>query len=93
MAQYQGLKKLQRGDRRKLTPSEAKKGYFFITNDKAAHKILGEKFDCEIDGVKLTERKIDKSGRITIGRKVSRKLMGKSVSVKLVGKKIMIAPV
>ncbi len=90
MAAYQGLKRLHNGVVRRLTKSEADRGYIFITNDKEAKKLLGKKFDVRLSGDILEDRTIDSSGRIMVGREVISKLHNRNFSIKLIESNLII---
>lgn len=90
MAAYQGLKRLNNGVVRRLTKSEADRGYIFITNDKEAKKLLGKKFDVKVSGEILTDKSIDSSGRIMVGRETIAKLNNRDFSIKLIERNLII---
>ncbi len=90
MAAYQGLKRLNNGVVRRLTKSEADRGYIFITNDKEAKKLLGKKFDVKISGEILEGKSIDSSGRIMVGRETITKLNNRDFSIKLIEHNLII---
>lgn len=65
MARGPGIKRIASGFTRRLTPSELKRGYVFISIHKSLPKILDtQDFDLEIKSQVLPNRRIDGSGRI-----------------------------
>ncbi len=90
MAAKQGLRRLHNGIVRRLTKSEADRGYIFITNDKEAKKLLGKEFDVKVSGSVLEKRSIDSSGRISVGRDVIGKLSSRDLSIKLIENHLII---
>ena len=90
MGKNQGLIRLSKGSTRKLTKSELKRGYIFITMDKAAKDKLGNVFNVMIFDNKLTNKRIDSSGRISVGVKNLRKAKDGKVFVSFSKKGIFI---
>jgi hypothetical protein len=73
MPRGQGARRLAAGFTRRLTPSELKRGYVFISNDTSLSDILDtQNFDVEIQGKVLPNRRIDGSGRILVPRDLLR---------------------
>lgn len=74
MAKGQGLLILGRGAATRLTPSERNRGYLFISTDKQVKRILGERAQLIVNGKDRYSKKMDKSGRIYIGRELTRSI-------------------
>ena len=69
MGYIQGVTKLRQGVVRNLTPHEVKRGYIFISKNRALSKVLDvNDFEVEIAGRLYPSRKIDVSGRVHIPR-------------------------
>lgn len=69
MARGQGTHRLTAGFTRRLTHSELKRGYVFISNDKSLPDVLDtQNFEVDIEGQVLPKRHIDGSGRILVSR-------------------------
>ncbi len=83
MGKNQGLNNLTKGFNRRLTQSEVSRGYLFISKDRAILKILDEGFKVRIGEIELKNKKLDSSGRITIGKVLSSKLAEKEIRLKL----------
>lgn len=67
MPRRQGIRRLNQGIVRRLTPHELKRGYIFISNDKHLSEVLDiENFEVEIAGRLYSSRRIDVSGRVHI---------------------------
>lgn len=59
--------RFEKGPTRKLTKSEAKRGYLYIAKDKHLKDFLNvDEFDVDIDGVIIKSRKVDSHGRVQI---------------------------
>jgi len=81
MAKYQGINMLRKGRTRCLTNSELARGYFFDSTDKQVLKL--KKLKPVINGEKLGELKIDKYGRIVLGKKIIRAIGRSPVRIRL----------
>lgn len=91
MAAKQGLKRLMLGTEKKITPSEANRGYFFVTHDKLAIAMLGNnKFDVAFGKYSFSDRHIDSYGRISLRREVLREFQDKTLFMKIEGKGLVI---
>jgi hypothetical protein len=65
MPKYEGYNKLHLGYKRRITPTEARRGYVFISKDTAIKEVIGDKkVELFIDGISYGHRTLDKSGRI-----------------------------
>jgi len=90
MGANQGFMMLTKGRIRKLTLSEVDKGYIFITMDISVAKLLSKEFHVKIDNLEFHDKKLDGSGRIYVGKKITRQLKTKNLAIKLVGNTITI---
>lgn len=71
MGRRQGVRRLQSGFDRYLTPHELKRGYVFVSNDKHLSEILDVRaFDVDITGQTFRGRRLDVSGRFHVPRRV-----------------------
>lgn len=88
MARGPGIKRYVNGFTKRLTNSERKRGYVFISNDKLLPDILDtQNFEVEIEGQILPNRHIDKSGRIFVSRNILRKIKPEALwSFKLISR-------
>ena len=94
MAAKQGLKRLLSGAERRITPSEASRGYFFVTHDQLAVAVLGNNtFDVTFVTHVLKDRHIDSYGRISVGRDILREFKDKLLIMKIDGKNLVVKPV
>lgn len=83
MAAKQGLKRLLQGATKRITNSEAARGYFFVTNDKLARKLLGDFFDVKFGNYTLKDRSIDTYGRISVGRVILKEHRGSDLRMQI----------
>lgn len=80
MPKYQGLNNLKRGITRKLTLSEASRGYLFISKDRAFREIVGDQLIVNINGKPYSKR-LDSHGRVFIGKSTTDYLSSNEVKV------------
>lgn len=83
MAARQGLNRLLNGTKKKITDSEANRGYFFVTNDVLAKNKLGKLFDVRFGKFLLKDRHVDSYGRISVGRVILRDFKDKPLFMKI----------
>ncbi len=81
---------LRAGIRRTLTPSEVARGYIYISNDRSVRHILGTSFVCRVGFRNLPARRLDGSGRMVVGRAITRSLAGHELEIGLVRRSIVI---
>lgn len=71
MGHRQGVRKLQSGFSRRLTPHELDRGYVFVSKDKHLVEVLEIKgFEVELNGETFPNRRLDVSGRFSVPRRV-----------------------
>lgn len=81
MGKNQGIYLLHKGINRDITPSEASRGYLFISKDKEVRKKLGSSFNVTLNGMAVLPKKLDAHGRIFLGRDQSNKWRGRTVKI------------
>ena len=90
MAAKQGLNRLLKGATKKITNSEAKRGYFYVTSDVLAIDRLGENFNVVFLGHVLKNRNIDSYGRISVGRPLLLTYRNKLIRMKIEGSNLVV---
>lgn len=86
MGKFQGHKRLTEGYSRNLTKSEVARGYIFISNDQEVRK-LGD-VEIFVNGKGVGDKKVDGSGRVSVGQKLTHDIGEKICNFKLEGTKI-----
>ena len=88
MGKNQGLYRIKKGIERRLTKSEVKRGYLFISVDRSLKELINtDNFTLEIDGKELESRKIDKYGRVQIPRNTLREIgLEKEIIIEIASK-------
>jgi hypothetical protein len=83
MGLRQGLRNLTNGYERKLTNSELSRGYFFVSMDREIVKL--KELQVSVNGEKIGNKKIDCSGRISVGQETTASMKNKKIHLKIVG--------
>jgi hypothetical protein len=86
MQENTGVYRFIGGITRRLTPSEIRYGYLYVTNDKA----LGKNYTIFLNGVSMGNRKLDNHGRLGVGKANYEGLKNNEVKFSLKEKKIFI---
>lgn len=91
MGRSEGLVRLQRGVSRKLWESERNRGYLFVSADKKIKELCGP-HGCEVilNGTSIGRKRIDNSGRISVGKKIIEKIGQRELVLRRINKKITI---
>lgn len=88
MARLQGHNRLIGGFSRVLTKSEVSRGYLFISNDQEVRKL--KKVELIANGNNIGEKKIDNSGRISVGQAMTKDIGKKDCHFRLKNGKIFL---
>jgi len=68
MGPRQGVRRWKRGFTRRLTPSESRRGYLFISKDKAFSELIDvNRFEIDVEDCILPNRSLDSHGRVYLG--------------------------
>ena len=88
MGANQGIIRYTRGYSRRVTKSELLRGYLFISRDK---KIMGNKqLRIILNGTEIKEKKLDKEGRIGVGKSIMNQIGNKEIFSIFEGNKLKI---
>lgn len=91
MAKNQGVIRLKNGILRKVTISEARRGYFYITTDRVLDLMLKDPgIETIVNRASVGRKSTDSYGRIRLGKELLGNLTSSMASIKLIGKKLFI---
>jgi hypothetical protein len=91
MGLNQGAIRLRRGITRKVTASEAGRGYFFVTMDKSLDSMLkGKGIETILNGMAIGRKATDSYGRILLSTAIIGELKGQTARLKIMDGKLVI---
>jgi hypothetical protein len=91
MGRNQGTRRLKAGISRRLTVSEASRGYLYITMDpKMDFKLKGDGIETVVNGKSIGKRATDAYGRIGVSRTIIGSSKGQPVQMGIAGDKLVI---
>lgn len=76
------MRNLTNGYERKLTNSELLRGYFFVSMDREIVKL--KELQVSINGKKIGNKRIDRSGRISVGQETTALMRNKKIHLKII---------
>lgn len=88
MGKLQGYNRLTDGFSRTLTNSETSRGYIFVSNDKKVKKL--RELEVFVNKKKFASKRVDNSGRISLGQNLTQDIGKKGLRFKLESEKLFL---